>query len=54
MGVARQFQAWRAIEERKLRLYYVGSTLGLAWAVVHPLLFVGAYDAPGLHKLMVI
>ena len=34
------------------RSRYVGSTLGLAWAVVHPLLFVGAYDAPGLHKLM--
>ena len=43
LGVARQFQAWRAIAERELRLRYVGSTLGLAWAVVHPLLFVGAY-----------
>ena len=43
VGVARHFQAWRAIAERELRLRYVGSTLGLAWAVVHPLLFVGAY-----------
>lgn len=43
IGVARHFQAWRAIAERELRLRYVGSTLGLAWAVVHPLLFVAAY-----------
>ncbi|MAG37167.1 MAG: hypothetical protein CL878_13115 [Dehalococcoidia bacterium] len=43
IGVAGHLQAWRAIAERELRLRYVGSTLGLAWAVVHPLLFVGAY-----------
>jgi lipopolysaccharide transport system permease protein len=33
----------RRMAERDLRQRYVGSTLGFAWAVIHPLLFVAAY-----------
>ncbi|MBI3973773.1 MAG: hypothetical protein HY332_21055, partial [Chloroflexi bacterium] len=43
IGVWRHRRLLRRMAERDLRQRYVGSTLGLAWAAVNPLLFVGIY-----------
>jgi lipopolysaccharide transport system permease protein len=42
-AVYRHRRLWRRLAERDLRQRYVGSTLGFAWAVVYPLLFVAIY-----------
>jgi lipopolysaccharide transport system permease protein len=42
-AVWRHQRLLRRMAERDLRQRYVGSTLGFAWAAVHPLLFVAAY-----------
>ena len=43
LSVFRHRRLWRRMAERDLRQRYVGSTLGLAWAIVYPLLLVGIY-----------
>jgi lipopolysaccharide transport system permease protein len=43
LGVWRHRRLWRRMAERDLRQRYVGSTLGLAWTALSPLLFVAVY-----------
>jgi lipopolysaccharide transport system permease protein len=43
LAVWRHRQLLRRMAERDLRQRYAGSTLGPAWAAIHPLIFVGVY-----------
>jgi lipopolysaccharide transport system permease protein len=43
LGVWRQRQLLRRMAQRDLRQRYAGASLGTWWAVVNPLVFVGAY-----------